>query len=163
MKEQDGDTKQWIDSFQQWAKVNTCVNRLMAGDISVLPEYVDYMEGKKEVFAELLNVVEAANRHNINIDYILERFEHQLYRDERVESDDIYSNQVLTEQAARFWYKLAKYRFNRNDYDNGFKSLLFSLIITSKINHRMLMMNCIGLFEGTEPFQNQRFRSSMRV
>lgn len=152
VKEQDGDTKQWIDSFQQWAKVNTCVNRLMAGDISVLPEYVDYMEGKKEVFAELLNVVEAANRHNINIDYILERFEHQLYRDERVESDDIYSNQVLTEQAARFWYKLAKYRFNRKDYDNGFKSLLFSLIITSKINHRMLMMNCIGLFEGHRAF-----------
>ncbi|MFB5678027.1 transcriptional regulator [Paenibacillus terreus] len=147
VKEQDEDTRQWMASFQQWANVNTCVNRLMSGDISVLPEYIEYIEGKKEVFAELLNVVEVANRHNLDIDPILERFEHQLKQERDRESEDIYSYQVLNEEEAKYWYELSKYQLHRKNYSHGFKNLIDCLQRADKINNKVLMMNCVGLFE----------------
>ena len=41
VKEQDPDTLHWIGLFQHWMKINTYVNRLMSGDVSVLPDYVE--------------------------------------------------------------------------------------------------------------------------
>ncbi|KEO78885.1 hypothetical protein EL23_10895 [Paenibacillus polymyxa] len=83
--------------FQHWTKINTYVNRLMFGDVSVLPDYVEYIEGKEGIFAELLNVIEAANRYYIDVDYVLERFEPQIAIYQEPSSDDTYTQQVLTE------------------------------------------------------------------
>lgn len=163
VKEQDSDTIQWKASFQQWAKLNRCVNRLMAGDVSVLPEYVGYVEGKKEIFAELLNIVETASKHNIDIDPVLRRFEAQLINPQDKGLDDIYSNQVLTEQAARFWYWTAKYWFNKDIYDDGFKCLLLSLQISTEIKHSMLMMNSVGLFERYRAFAAPEIREHYEI
>ncbi|WP_028589880.1 hypothetical protein [Paenibacillus massiliensis] len=147
VKEQDEDTKKWIVSFQQWTKVNLCVNRLMAGEIHVLPEYVDYIEGENEIFAELLNVVEAANKYNINIDSILKRFEQQIVDPQRHKFNDTYNQQVLSIEEARFWYELSKYFLCRRDYSHGFKCLMDCLELAHKMNNKVLLMNCVGLFE----------------
>lgn len=91
----------------------------MSGDITVLTEYVEYMEGKNEIFAELLNIVEAANRYNIDVARILKRFEPQIAVYKEPTSTDMYTQQVLPEEAARFWYKLAKYNLNKGRYSYG--------------------------------------------
>ncbi len=78
VKESDPDTLQWMKKFQHWAKINTYVNRLMSGDVSVLPDYVEHMTGEQYIFSELLNVIEAANQYNLDVDYILQRFEPQI-------------------------------------------------------------------------------------
>lgn len=147
VKEQDTDTIQWKASFHQWAKVNKCVNRLMAGDVDVLPEYVEYIEGGKEIFSELLNVVEAANMHNMDIDNIIKRFERQIHQYQQYDSNDIYYNQVLGEEEAKYWYALSLYQFNKSNYTHGFKSLINCLRQADKINNKSLSMDCVGLFE----------------
>ncbi len=147
VKEQDPDTLHWIGLFQHWTRINTYVNRLMSGDISVLPGYVEYMAGKEEIFAELLNVLETANRYNIDVDYILERFEPQITAYQEPSSDDTYTQQVLVEQYVRFWYKLASYNLNKSRYSYGFECLLVAWEKALTINNELILSNCARLFE----------------
>lgn len=145
VKEQDPDTLHWIGLFQRWAKINTYVNRIMSGDISVLPDYVEHISGEQHIFAELLNVIEAANRYDIDVDHVLQRFEPQIaaYREQTF---DAFTQQIMLEQAVRFWYKLAKYNLFKGRYSNGFKSLIDALEISATINNVLLISNCSGLF-----------------
>ncbi|MGW8958438.1 helix-turn-helix domain-containing protein [Paenibacillus sp. NPDC055715] len=148
IKETDSDTLHWQDKFQQWAKINTYVNRLMSGDISVLPDYVEYISGEKHIFAELLNVIEVANRYNIDIDHILQRFEPQIaaYRDQAY-TNTLTEEQVILEETVRFWYKLAKYNLLKGRYPYGFKCLLIAWEKAEAINKVPLSYNCACLFE----------------
>ncbi|MDY8049639.1 helix-turn-helix transcriptional regulator [Paenibacillus polymyxa] len=164
VKETDSDTLHWLGEFQQWAKINTYVNRLMIGDVSALPDYVEHISGGKYIFAELLNVVEVANRYDINIDHILQRFESQIiaYR------DSTYTNtaeqQVILEETIRFWYKLAKYNLLKERYLYGFKCLIEALKKAGIINHALLISNCAGLFlrfsEYADPETQAQFHSA---
>ncbi|WP_068502699.1 helix-turn-helix domain-containing protein [Paenibacillus kribbensis] len=146
VKETDSDTLHWLGNFKQWAKINTYVNRLMSGDISVLPDYEEYIAGEKEIFAELLNIIEAANRYNVNVDHILQRFEPQIAAYQEVSSTDMYTQQFLPQQYVRFWYKMAKYSLNKGRYPYGFKCLIIAFEKAVTINHGLLIANCVGLF-----------------
>ncbi|MBE3650986.1 helix-turn-helix domain-containing protein [Paenibacillus polymyxa] len=147
VKESDPDTLNWLGNFKQWAKINTYVNRLMSGDVSVLPDYVEYIAGEKEIFAELLNIIEAANQYNVNVDHILQRFEPQIAAYQEVSSTDMYTKQFLPQQYVRFWYKVAKYSLNKGRYTYGFKCLIIAFEKAVTINHGLLIANCVSLFE----------------
>jgi hypothetical protein len=147
VQETDSDTLHWLSNFKQWVKINTYVNRLMSGDISVLPDYVEYIAGEKEIFSELLNIIEAANRYNVNVDHILQRFESQIAAYKEVSSTDMYTRQFLPQQYVRFWYKMDKYSLNKGRYPYGFKCLINAFEKAVTINHGLLIANCVGLFE----------------
>ncbi|MFT9371925.1 MAG: helix-turn-helix transcriptional regulator [Paenibacillus polymyxa] len=142
VKETDSDTLYWLGQFQQWAKINTYVNRLMTGDASVLSDYVEHISGEKHVFNELLNIVEAANQYNIDIDHILHRFEPKI----AAYQDPSPIEPFLLQQQARFWYKMAKYSFNKKRHIYGFKCLIDALEKAVTINNVLLIANCVGLF-----------------
>ncbi|MGG1653738.1 helix-turn-helix domain-containing protein [Paenibacillus sp. NRS-1780] len=147
VKENDDESLYWKNQFQQWAKINTYVNKLMSGDISVLPDYVEHISGEKHIFAELLNVLEVANRYDIDIDPVLERFEPQIaaYRDPE-QTNTLAEQQVILEENIRFWYKLAKYSLLKERYLYGFKCLTEALKKSGIINHALFISNCAGLF-----------------
>ncbi|KAE8561302.1 helix-turn-helix domain-containing protein [Paenibacillus polymyxa] len=147
VKENDPDTLHWLRKFEHWAKINTCVNKLMSGDIRALPDYVSYISGEQHIFAELLNVLEVANRYNIDIDHILQHFEPQItaYRNQEYTST-LTEQQVIHEETVRFWYKLAKYNLYKGRYLYGFKCLIEALKKAGIINHALLISNCAGLF-----------------
>ncbi|KJD43639.1 helix-turn-helix domain-containing protein [Paenibacillus terrae] len=147
VKEKDPDSLYWKRQYQQWAKINTYVNRLMSGDVSVLSDYVEYIAGEKEIFAELLNVIEVANRYNVDVDHILQRFESQIAAYQEPSSSDMYTQQVLPEEYVRFWYKMAKYSLNKGRYPYGFKCLLNAWEKAEFINKGLLSHNCAMLFE----------------
>lgn len=146
VKEIDSDTLHWLDNFKQWSKINSYVNKLMSGNIGVLPDYVEHIAGEKEIFAELLNIIEAANRYNVNVDHILQRFEPQIAAYQEVSSTDMYTQQFLPQQYVRFWYKMAKYNLNKGRYSYGFKCLIKAFEKAVTINHELLISNCVGLF-----------------
>lgn len=165
VKESDDESLYWKNQFQQWAKINSYVNRIMSGDISALPDYVEHISGEKHIFAELLNVVEVANRYHIDIDHILQRFEPQIaaYR-EPEHTNSLAEQQVLLEEAVRFWYKLAKYNLFKERYLYGFKCLIEALKKSGIINHALLISNCAGLFfrfsEYADPETQAQFSSA---
>jgi hypothetical protein len=153
VKEKDEDTQHWMNLFQHWAKGNAHVYRLLSGDISVLPDYVEYMgsspnKAEKELVTELLNIMIAANRYQINVDDILQRYETKIDSfAQQQPSADMYTQQVIPEQFARFGYELAYYYLNKGVYSVGFKHLIDALAKSDILNNEEYIINCVGLFE----------------
>lgn len=156
VRENDETALEWKGKFQAWARMNTVVTKLAAGDPSVLPEYVSYMESHKdEIWLCLLNIVTAANRHNLAIDEILERIEHASPSHQPESTTDIYTRQTVDERIARCYYELAAYHLYRGKADQGFNHLIKALEKASSINEKSCIIKCVGLFENFRDNSNR--------
>ncbi|ALP36178.1 DNA-binding protein [Paenibacillus sp. IHB B 3084] len=153
VKETDEDTRHWMELFQHWAQVNIYVNKLLSGDVSVLSDYVEYIcappdKSEKELVTELLNIMMAANRYQIDVDDILQRFETEIDSFAHQQSStDMYTQQVIPEQFARLGYELAYYYLYKGMYSVGFKYLRDALVKANILNNKIYFINCTGLFE----------------
>ncbi|WP_179033273.1 helix-turn-helix domain-containing protein [Paenibacillus kribbensis] len=161
--ETDEHTQHWVNLFKHWAQANTMVNKLLSGDISVLHDYVEYISASTDTTEEdrvtqLLNIMMAANRYQIDIDDILQQFETEIdFITQQQSSSDMYTHQVVPEQSTRFKYELAKYYLNRGNYLYGFRFLLDVLSKSLTINKEAFFISCIRLFEQFKPFADIRF------
>ncbi|WP_342426524.1 transcriptional regulator [Paenibacillus sp. FSL L8-0158] len=149
--ETDPDALYWLNLYKDWARCNTYIYKLLSGDTSVLPDYVEYIaESKvdKEMVTKLLNVLFAANRYQLNINDILKRFETIInsFTQQVHPSSDMYTGQVIPEQYARFGYELAYYYLYRGSYGDGFKHLMYAMVKSHIINNETYLINCMGLF-----------------
>ncbi|MET3209380.1 UNVERIFIED_CONTAM: transcriptional regulator with XRE-family HTH domain [Paenibacillus sp. PvR008] len=153
VKETDEDTRHWIGLFQHWAEVNTYVYKLLSGDISVLQDYVEYIaatsgSNEQEEISKLLNVIIAANRFELEVDDILQRFETEINSfSEQPPFDNMYTQQVIPDYIALFSYELAYYYLYRGMYNDGFKYLMNSLLKAHTLNNKDYLINCMGLFD----------------
>ncbi|MGW8956045.1 transcriptional regulator [Paenibacillus sp. NPDC055715] len=152
VKETDEDTRHWIGLFQHWAEGNTYVYKLLSGDISVLQDYVEYIaatsgSNEQEEISKLLNVIIAANRFELEVDDILQRFETEINSfSEQPPSDDMYTQQVIPDYIAWFGYELAYYYLHRGSYSDGFKHLMYAMVSYHTLNNKDYFINCMGLF-----------------
>ncbi|MEC0184224.1 helix-turn-helix transcriptional regulator, partial [Paenibacillus peoriae] len=158
VKETDENTQHWVKLFQHWAQANVIVNKLLSGDVSMIHDYVEYISTSSDTTEEdrvvqLLNVLIAANQHQVDVDYILQRFETEIDSITRQQaSADMYTYQVVPEQTTLFEYEVAKYYLNRGRYSYGFKYLLDVLAKSLAINKEAFFIRCIKLFEQFKEF-----------
>ncbi|WP_410770471.1 transcriptional regulator [Fontibacillus sp. BL9] len=149
VKESDPDTIHWIEILKEWAQANIYAYKLLSGDVGILPQYLEYIKPKKdEILPALFNIVDAANRFNLNVDDALLQF--SAYINDYIEQPQTigsYTNQLIANAFADFSHELAYYYFNRNRYLDGFKYVLVSLGLSSKINKRSSIIKAVGLFE----------------
>ncbi|MEK4460578.1 MULTISPECIES: helix-turn-helix domain-containing protein [Paenibacillus] len=152
IKETDEDTLHWIKLYQHWAQCNTYVYKLLSGDLSVLHDYVDHIiaspdNTEKEMIANLMNIVMAANQYQIDVEGILQQFEAEInaFAQQQL-SNDIYTRQVVPDQYARFGYELAFYYLHRGLYSDGFKHLMNALLKANILKNETYFINCMGLF-----------------
>ncbi|MET3207835.1 UNVERIFIED_CONTAM: hypothetical protein ABIC26_000771 [Paenibacillus sp. PvR008] len=110
---------------------------------------------EKEMVANLINIIMAANQYQIDVDDILLRFETEIDSiTQQQSSTDMYTHQVVPEQTTRFKYELAKYYLNRGSYSHGFKYLLYVLSKSLAINKEDFFIRCIRLFEQFKEFSD---------
>ncbi|MFB5677810.1 helix-turn-helix domain-containing protein [Paenibacillus terreus] len=150
VKETDEETIHWMNLFKDWAQANTYVSKLFCGDMSILSEYVEFIAPRKdEIIVSLLNILDAANKFNVNIDEILERFDpeikHYLQHQEAI--NVIYSKKLVNEQTARLSSELADYYLRNGQYSGGFSYLVRAFQISSIGNLKSCLVKCVGLFE----------------
>ncbi|MGW8958698.1 transcriptional regulator [Paenibacillus sp. NPDC055715] len=152
VKETDADAKHWISLFEHWAEGNTYVYKLLSGEVSVLPDYVDYIctspdKSEKEMVAKLMNIVMAANQYQIDVDDVLLQFEENINSFAQLSaSNDMYTQQVVPDQYARFGYELAYYYLYRGMHSDGFKYLIYATESSNTLNNVTCFKNCVGLF-----------------
>ncbi|MDP4099318.1 transcriptional regulator [Paenibacillus sp. P96] len=149
VKEYDEDTEHWKGLFLGWAKVNIYASKLSSGDFSALYDYVDYFEANKDEFlVSLLNVVDAANRFNVNIDRILLRFDSEIKSlGEQLKGTTIYDKRFKAERCSRLLHELSNYYLQKGEYVTGFTYLLDSLQKSFAINNKTIIIKCVSLFE----------------
>ncbi|MGW8958373.1 helix-turn-helix domain-containing protein [Paenibacillus sp. NPDC055715] len=152
VKETDEDTLYWIKLYKDWTQCNTYVNKLLSGDISVLQDYVEYIaatsgSNEQEKISKLLNVIIAANRFELEVDDILQRFETEINSfSKQPLSDDMYNQQVIPDYIAWFGYELAYYYLHRGSYIDGFNHLLCAMVNAHTLNNKDYFINYTGLF-----------------
>lgn len=68
-----------MKQFSEWAEANRYLYQLMGGHVEVLEDYVEYIAAREsEIFIGIYYIVTAANKHNFNIDIVLDRFKDYL-------------------------------------------------------------------------------------
>lgn len=127
----------------------------------MLPDYVEYISVSsnttKEMVTQLLNIMMAANRFQVDVDDILQQFETEIDSiTQQQPSADMYTHQVVPEQSTRFKYELAKYYLDKGNYSYGFKYLLDALSKSLVINKEAFFISCIRLFEQFKQFADFR-------
>ncbi|MGY3386852.1 transcriptional regulator with XRE-family HTH domain [Paenibacillus polymyxa] len=148
VKETDEDTQRWIGKFQEWAQANLYANRLLNGEIEVLPEYVSYIASKKdEILFALHNILITANRYNITVDDIIERFSFEIEELMQQKAGTTYIVQTVSDHLVKFLHELSVYYLRHAKYDKGFTYLLACLEIACSIRTKAGMLKCFGLFE----------------
>ncbi|WP_068503589.1 helix-turn-helix domain-containing protein [Paenibacillus kribbensis] len=138
----------WKRQYEDWAVVNTYVNKLLFGDKSVLPNYVNYISSRKEeVLPALDNILEAANRYHFDVDDILVQFEGEIIsflRQKKVEG--LYTQRFITERYTDFSRELAIYLLRKGRFSDGFAFLFSCLERSAKVNNKIQAIRCMRLF-----------------
>ncbi|WP_379128259.1 transcriptional regulator [Paenibacillus sp. sgz500958] len=142
-----------IEQFKEWSTANTLLYRLMAGQVEVLPDYVNYFESREnEIFLALFKITQAANRYKINVDDILHRFKkHMSYRDQYSRLGK-FNPQLTSDRYTQFLTELAMYYFGQEKLEDGFNYLLGSLELSATIRSNSSIVRCVGLFEKYRDF-----------
>lgn len=107
------EAREEINFFKMFAKANMYAVNILEGNIEQLEPYVQFLRASRldELMPGLLNIIEAAMRHNLDVNKILKSFENEIdlaidyYRKER----SLYLMKVF--------YKLSLYHFFRKEYD----------------------------------------------
>lgn len=137
------------EEFVMLAVVNTCLYQLMMGQIEVLPQYVKYIESREaEILPALIKIVQAANKYNFDIDFILKKFESQISAFAVKQADiGTYTYQVVADRYTCFLSELSLYYLRSQRYDIGINILLDCLVSAIEIHHDSAILNCVKTFE----------------
>ncbi|MHA6533763.1 helix-turn-helix domain-containing protein [Paenibacillus sp. BAC0078] len=162
VKETDEDTLHWLKLYKGWAEANMYVSKLMRGDESVLADYVSYIaQNKDELLVGLLNITEAANLFDLNVDHILQYFDSEIngyMQMQHQEAVGVYTKQVVSEQYARFLHGVAQYYLRQGLYLMGFEYLLAGLYTSSLINNETRILAFVRLFERYRAFASHEIQ-----
>jgi transcriptional regulator with XRE-family HTH domain len=149
----------FINKFNGWAKVNNYLYRLMMGDYEVIPPYIAFIEkNEAEILPALVKIMEAANKHNMDIDSVLDKFDPYISRYGETYGDiGSYTEQITNGRYLQFLKELTIYQFERHRYTNGFQHLLECLELAEKMKSESIILQCVGLFE------RHRVRASLEI
>ncbi|WP_019914206.1 helix-turn-helix domain-containing protein [Paenibacillus sp. HW567] len=148
IQEDDEEAQRTVAQFQEWGNANSLLYRMMAGQHEALPEYVEYISSREsEIFIALYKIIQSANSHNWNVDYILERFNSYIpYRTNLAEFGILHNQQIIADQYARFLAELSSY-YLHNKRKEGIVFILQSLESSARINSESTVIKCVDLFE----------------
>lgn len=156
----DEEDKRIIEQFESWAVGNRYVYQLMAGQIDVMPQYIEYIATREnEISMGIYTIITVANKYKINIDDILKRFSNylQLKNCETLFSKT--NQQVISNQNADFAKQLAIYYLNKGQLDSGIQYIIKSLESAIKINNKNTKLKCItAIFEIS--LQHEEYRTN---
>ncbi|MDQ0089997.1 transcriptional regulator with XRE-family HTH domain [Paenibacillus anaericanus] len=149
IKEESEEALQLVCRFKDWAEGNTYLYTFMKGDIKVLPEYISYIDQRKdEILPALFKIIQTANRYKFNVDDILTRFAREIvvYRDEQG-NVGTYSPRIIEDRFTHFMAELAYYYLIKGEYDTGIEYILESMESSVRISSENCIIRCVSLFE----------------
>ncbi|AWP27061.1 helix-turn-helix domain protein [Paenibacillus vortex V453] len=145
-----------MEQFKEWAEANRYMYGLMSGQPNALNPYVDYVDSREdEIFLALCNILIAANRYQLHIDHILDRYkEHLVYKTQQNQLGKV-SDQVTLNRYTRLLAELGIYYINSKQFDRGLAYILDSLEYSIRTKSDNGMLRCMGIFEQFRHFSSE--------
>ncbi|MCP3794793.1 DNA-binding protein [Paenibacillus sp. CH40] len=139
-----------VQKFTLWANANQLSLKILMGDTSSLPMYIQFLKNNPpEILLGLLTIVESANKHGFLIEHILQQFSHELasFNNELSMEASYYKQSFSYDTYADLCYQLAIYMFNNLSHEKGIYYVLKSLKKCLEISSKEKFMICTALFE----------------
>ncbi|WP_025027345.1 helix-turn-helix domain-containing protein [Caldalkalibacillus mannanilyticus] len=129
--------KQEVEKFRYWGEGNIYGLNLLMGKIEILEEYVEFLtRHPKEILPGLLGIVEAANKHDFNVDWVLNSFS------ENIKQFEENRTVVNMSQQNYFRNQLAIYLFRRGKLTEGINETIRCLDLSEKTKEYMNFKKC---------------------
>lgn len=139
-----------VQKFTLWANANQLSLKILMGDTSSLPMYIQFLKNNPpEILLGLLTIVESANKHGFLIEHILQQFSHELasFNNELSMKASYYKQSFSYDTYADLCFQLAIYMFNNLSHEKGIYYVLKSLKKCLEISSKEKFMICTALFE----------------
>ncbi|MMZ60995.1 hypothetical protein D1872_231210 [compost metagenome] len=164
MKETDETTLKWKKQYEEWAVGNTYLNKILAGEISVLSDYLVYISSRKdEILPALDIIVDSANRYHFDVDDILKQFEEAIVTFlEQQKIEGFYTKRFITERFMHFSKELSIYYLAKKRYSDGFKFLISCLEKSTLINNKSYIITCMRLYESYREYASSDVKTAYR-
>ncbi|MGE7825762.1 helix-turn-helix domain-containing protein [Paenibacillus sp. NPDC093718] len=143
------EAQQIKERFKMLVVANKYLYQLMMGNFDILPDYVAYIEQREsQILPALIKIVQAANKHDFNVDHILQKFERHisLYTEKKGNTGS-YTNQVVAVQYTHFMIELAIYHIGCQRYGISIDYILKGLSSAVEIHDDDATLKCVRLFE----------------
>lgn len=160
VKETDTDTMYWKNQFQEWAEANNYLTKLMAGQIELLPDYINFIRNKKEeILPALWNIMIVANQYDVNVDSIIDTFNNEILHIHKQEGNEVYNQQDTSDQIVGLLFELAHYYLTKKNYTKGFEFLMDVMEKCTIINNESTLLKSMKLFESYRKVASDEFKS----
>lgn len=120
VRETDKETLYWKNQFKEWAEVNIHVCKLLSGDVSVIPSYLNYLQSKKqELLSGINNILEAANKYGFDLEMYIDKINLAISHLTSQSQDNdlgVYTKQYFNDRMSLLFYELAMYYIGRRDF-----------------------------------------------
>lgn len=148
VQETTEEARQIMEQFKEWAEANSYLYRLMTGETRVLADYVEFISAREnERVPGLIKIMQAANRLDLNVDDIIERFEPRLgLKDLKTRMGKL-NAQVTEDKYTVLLYELAVYCLNAQKIGKGIAYLFQCLESSVRMNSDSRIVQCVVLFE----------------
>ncbi len=164
VKDSDETALKWKRQYEEWAVGNTYLNKILAGEISVLSDYLVYLSSRKdEILPALDIIVNSANRYHFDVDDILKQFEEEILtflEQQKIES--FYTKRFITERFMHFSRELSIYYLTKKRFSDGFKFLLSCLEKSTLINNKSYIIKCMRLYECYREYASSDVKTTYR-
>ncbi|MDH6374443.1 transcriptional regulator with XRE-family HTH domain [Paenibacillus sp. PastF-3] len=150
IREDTEEALQHMSQCMEWARAHIYLLQILKGDITVLPDYVAYMEQREEeILSGLIKILQAANYYQFNVDDILLRFEGKILdcRDHQLEIRSYNHQQIFIDRYTNLMAEIAFYYIRRNKYEISIKYIMEGLDYSVKVNNESCIIKCVGMFE----------------
>ncbi|WP_068497154.1 helix-turn-helix domain-containing protein [Paenibacillus kribbensis] len=136
-----------VEKLKMYATANGYVLDLLMGDKSNLENYILLLEeNEKEILPGILTLLEVANKHSFDIDYILQHFSN--YIQKFTENEDA----LYMDDYCNFNLQLSMYQLNCENYTEGINTILRNLKLATLVNSSNVFAQTIILFEKYNSF-----------
>ncbi|WP_091020022.1 MULTISPECIES: helix-turn-helix domain-containing protein [Paenibacillus] len=130
--------------FKRWAQGNRITINLMSGNQEFIHEYLNYLEAySEETLTAFINIIEVANEQSLKIEFDLEEYEDKI---KRFYLDRGCNSRIITHRYMLFNYELAKYKCNRQEYQNGIDIILYNLSLSTLNQDDHMTVKCVDLY-----------------
>ncbi|MFB0832557.1 DNA-binding protein [Brevibacillus laterosporus] len=131
-----------VEYFKLMAMENMYRLDLLKGNTHVLADYITFLENHPiKILSGLLAIMEAANKHRLTVDDILDKFS------EEIAYSHNYHDSTNVDQHLQFRYQLAIYQFKNECFQNGIAETLRCLTLSTVMNSSKNFIRCVTLFE----------------
>lgn len=140
--------------FETWAKANSCMYKIMSGDFSALPNYLEFMENNEnEVLIAILRILEAANRFEYDVDHVLEIYGSNIQKFLDASTYNVHLNEF---RFIKLHSELAIYYFRKKRFKAGIEATLACLKSAERNNSKDTVISCVALFEKNRGYASQK-------